>query len=619
MDQRQHDYFGGHPSRYKPSEQQQSNLNQQPQHQHQHHQHQQHSPPFSIPTWSSSSSSSAPRPSPSLQSSSQHISHHQPQPYPPSTSPPSHAQLQSRSGLPQPFVASSLAHQQQHHHAPPLPASAPRLSVVAFLEALDLKEYISTFLNEGFDRIESLMDVQEDDFAAMGVKRGHRRIIQRELATLRGVPSTTPLNISGREGVAGDDDEGSGRESVQQTNHNTFYLSGNSKSNTPTQDHSSAHAIASSSRNVPSNSPPLPQDLSTSATPVASSVNALRTNNFQQQHQKSTQNSASESGGKRRYRRHPKPDPSAPEKPPSAYVEFSNTIREELKGAGKSFTEIARIVGEQWQMLGKEEKERLESNAAQAKLRYSTQLVEYKKTAEYAAYQEYLEDFRRKHPISSQPSYTPGIAGVVGRDLPNSNPAATPPTLHSRSSGEDSNAEMDGGSYEHHGHDERYRAASSPAPSEDDSYGSRKKQRVGSSNGDWEENHRHSRLSLDDGGSVDGEPRQAIAGRHGQGLTTPWSSEGHTPTGGPRHIDGDGTSGTTGGRRSSPAERELLHPPGNAQHKQESQQEQMERDAAAALQLVAASSAPGVISTMLATSDLRSSVRPSLPFNDPPG
>jgi hypothetical protein len=34
----------------------------------------------------------------------------------------------------------------------------------------------------------------------------------------------------------------------------------------------------------------------------------------------------------------PKSDANAPEKPPSAYVVFANSVREELKG--KSFTEV---------------------------------------------------------------------------------------------------------------------------------------------------------------------------------------------------------------------------------------------------------------------------------------
>ncbi|KAL8278409.1 hypothetical protein RQP46_009099 [Phenoliferia psychrophenolica] len=233
----------------------------------------------------------------------------------------------------------------------PAPSAQPRVavSVVSFLEALELNEYITIFLNEGFDRMESLVDAQEDDFAAMGVKRGHRRIIQRELATMRGVPLTAPLNISGRDSAQGDDDDDDedshhGRESsVTQTNHNTIYL-----------------GPASGSQ-------------------ASRSVGA----------------SASEPSTKRRYRRHPKPDSSAPEKPPSAYVEFSNAVREELKGAGKNFTEIARHVGELWQKVDREEKEQREANAAEAKMQYTSLMTEYKKTPQYAAYQAYLPQQRR--------------------------------------------------------------------------------------------------------------------------------------------------------------------------------------------------------------------------------
>src|SRR5882757_7763872 len=41
---------------------------------------------------------------------------------------------------------------------------------------------------------------------------------------------------------------------------------------------------------------------------------------------------------KRKYRRHPKPDENAPERPPSAYVIFSNKVREEVKDQNLSFT-----------------------------------------------------------------------------------------------------------------------------------------------------------------------------------------------------------------------------------------------------------------------------------------
>ncbi|KAK4701985.1 hypothetical protein P7C70_g4240, partial [Phenoliferia sp. Uapishka_3] len=266
----------------------------------------------------------------------------------------------------------------------------------------------------------SLIDAQEDDYAAMGVKRGHRRVIQRELATMRGVPLSSALNIGGGDSVHGEDDDGSGPESAAPTHHKQFALGGSSALR--------ASAASGGASTIP---PPA---------------------------------SASEPSAKRRYRRHPKPDLTAPEKPPSAYVEFSNTVREELKGSGKSFTEIARLVGELWQAVDREEKEQLEHNAAQAKLRFLTLLADYKKTPQYAEYQAYLADFRRKHPVEgSGPTST--ITGAESRRPGNttSTSAPTPPTLSSRSSGEDSNTEA-GVRYLDHNDEGSPRGGPSPAP-----------------------------------------------------------------------------------------------------------------------------------------------------------
>uniref|UniRef100_A0A0S1MJ97 HMG box domain-containing protein n=1 Tax=Phakopsora pachyrhizi TaxID=170000 RepID=A0A0S1MJ97_PHAPC len=70
---------------------------------------------------------------------------------------------------------------------------------------------------------------------------------------------------------------------------------------------------------------------------------------------------------KRKYRRHAKPDLNAPEKPLSAYVLFSNTVRESLKGKNLTFTEIARIVGEKWKNLDLHLRESFEGKALEAK------------------------------------------------------------------------------------------------------------------------------------------------------------------------------------------------------------------------------------------------------------
>ncbi|KAI0515283.1 hypothetical protein F5B22DRAFT_646858 [Xylaria bambusicola] len=105
---------------------------------------------------------------------------------------------------------------------------------------------------------------------------------------------------------------------------------------------------------------------------------------------------------KRKYRRHPKPDEHAPERPPSAYVLFSNKMREDLKGQNLTFTEIAKLVGENWQNLGRAEKEPFEKQANEAKEKYNQALAEYKKTPECKKYNEYLLEFRKRQAAQSQ-------------------------------------------------------------------------------------------------------------------------------------------------------------------------------------------------------------------------
>ncbi|KAI1640441.1 hypothetical protein F4809DRAFT_637569 [Biscogniauxia mediterranea] len=105
---------------------------------------------------------------------------------------------------------------------------------------------------------------------------------------------------------------------------------------------------------------------------------------------------------KRKYRRHPKPDENAPERPPSAYVLFSNKMREDLKGQNLTFTEIAKLVGENWQNLNRAEKEPFERQAQEAKEKYNRDLAEYKKTQEFRKYNEYLHEFRKRQAIQLQ-------------------------------------------------------------------------------------------------------------------------------------------------------------------------------------------------------------------------
>lgn len=72
-------------------------------------------------------------------------------------------------------------------------------------------------------------------------------------------------------------------------------------------------------------------------------------------------------------------------------------VREELRGQDLSFTEIAKLVGERWQVLAPDLRESCERQAAGAKEKYYAEMADYKKTSQYAQYQEYLADFKAKH------------------------------------------------------------------------------------------------------------------------------------------------------------------------------------------------------------------------------
>jgi hypothetical protein len=191
---------------------------------------------------------------------------------------------------------------------------------------LGISHYLHDFIEQGFDTWDTILDITESDFDALGVKLGHRRKLQRKIANSRGVSSDRAL---------------------------------------------------ASPRNTPSDDRHL-EDQKPGATKA------------------DNKDGGGTQGAKRKYRRHPKPDENAPERPPSAYVIFSNKMREELKGRNLSFTEIAKLVGENWQNLSPAEKEPYEQQAFSAKERYNNELAEYKKTENYREYAQYLAEFKAR-------------------------------------------------------------------------------------------------------------------------------------------------------------------------------------------------------------------------------
>ncbi|KAF8247451.1 hypothetical protein K440DRAFT_643735 [Wilcoxina mikolae CBS 423.85] len=198
------------------------------------------------------------------------------------------------------------------------------------LDRLGLLQYLGRLNDEGFDKWETVLDITEQDLATLNFKLGHRRILQREIASARGIAATQALTSAQFSTVEDFDPE-----------------------------------------EKPSPSKPSKSELGKGQTAAAST-------------------------GKRKYRRHPKTDENAPEKPPSAYVMFANSVRDELKGQNLSFTDIAKLVGERWKVLAPDKKEMYEYEASAAKDKFNTEFEEYKKTDKYREYAKYLAEFKSK-------------------------------------------------------------------------------------------------------------------------------------------------------------------------------------------------------------------------------
>ena len=68
----------------------------------------------------------------------------------------------------------------------------PRLSEV--LERLGLTAYLQALTENGFHNWDTVVDITEEDLTALNFKLGHRRALQREIATYRGLPSSLSLD-----------------------------------------------------------------------------------------------------------------------------------------------------------------------------------------------------------------------------------------------------------------------------------------------------------------------------------------------------------------------------------------------------------------------------------------
>lgn len=74
------------------------------------------------------------------------------------------------------------------------PSSLTMPDLSAVLERMGLTTYLQVLCENGFHNWETVVDITEEDFASLNVKLGHRRALQREIATFRGIPPSLSLD-----------------------------------------------------------------------------------------------------------------------------------------------------------------------------------------------------------------------------------------------------------------------------------------------------------------------------------------------------------------------------------------------------------------------------------------
>ncbi|KAI8379840.1 hypothetical protein EDC96DRAFT_491917 [Choanephora cucurbitarum] len=318
--------------------------------------------------------------------------------------------------------------------------------VKEFLENCRLLDYYPIFIAEGFESLEAIMEITEDDLVAMQVKRGHRRVIQRAIATIRGIPSHQSLFIPNNITTIVTN------PSLPQTTHpyDKFYQSTTNDNDAYlTSGYDTMRSSQSDRAHTTSIPPPVSTPVQTkeyqlppiehvirglklapSSSPLSyvcypeyklqeeqgssgrkkttepkkeDNFNSVDTTKADHTQDVSSDNSSVDHlSVKRKYRRLPKPDKHAPIKPSSAYIMFSNDARSELKHKNMSFVEMAKLVGDRWKSLSNEQKQGYERTAMKAKDEYLNAMHAYKQTDQYKNYQAYLNDFKNEQEATNR-------------------------------------------------------------------------------------------------------------------------------------------------------------------------------------------------------------------------
>ncbi|KAI8891359.1 HMG-box, partial [Backusella circina FSU 941] len=280
-------------------------------------------------------------------------------------------------------------------------------SARVFLEKCSLLQYLPIFITEGFDSIEAINEITEEDLSEMGIKRGHRRVMQRAIATEKGIPTYQPLTY-----LVANPTSSINSNFGWETSANENASSGSSSGG-----NYSTSGYGSMSSSQPSSTTPLryshskPEDsmidMSDSVHNGEAMIKGIANSSYSSNEEleevemldeqdEEDEDEDDDCTIQRKYRRHPKRDKNTPIKPPSAYIMFSNDARTQLKDQNMTFVEIAKYVGDLWKNLDSSRKREYERTAMREKDHYVDRLNRYRKTPEYKKYQVYLKDFKSK-------------------------------------------------------------------------------------------------------------------------------------------------------------------------------------------------------------------------------
>lgn len=99
----------------------------------------------------------------------------------------------------------------------------------------------------------------------------------------------------------------------------------------------------------------------------------------------------------RPYRKRPRQDPNAPDRPKTAYVLFGEHVRQDPTLDQSSFAEIAKETGRRWRELPNKERAGIWEDPATKRLQnYREEMNDYMQTENYLNYQKYLEGFKHQ-------------------------------------------------------------------------------------------------------------------------------------------------------------------------------------------------------------------------------